>query len=108
MLRIEPSMISDTTELLKGLAPLVDENCDFVFSIGAGDSLDAYQKRIDVTKNLFDDLSSAKLQPVLFQLHHGGSAMEQGQSLQFGSVAASSYEILYCKLSAKTLKKAFC
>ena len=107
MLRIEPAMITNTRDLLMGLAPLIDDSCDFVFSIGAGDSLEAYQQRIDVTAELFADLEKAKLQPVLFQMHHGGSAIEQGQSLQFGSMAASSFEILYCRLNAKALRKAF-
>ena len=107
MLRIEPAMITSTAELLQKLTPLVDDNCDFIFSIGAGDNIDAYQQRIDITAQLFNDLNTAGLTPVLFQMHHGGSALEQGQSLQYGSMATSSYEILYCRLNAKALRKAF-
>lgn len=107
MLRIEPAMISNTRDLLKNFIPLIDDSCDFVFSIGAGDSLEAYQNRIETTAELFKHLNEVKLQPVLFQMHHGGTAMEQGQSLQFGSMAASSFEILYCRLNARALKKLF-
>ena len=103
MLRVEPEMIPDLTEFLKLLVPIIDLSCDFIFSIGAGDNVEAYQRRIEMIATLFDIFNNKNLEPVLFQMHHGGTAFEQGGSLQFGCPATSAYEILYCRLNPVAL-----
>jgi len=108
MLRIEPAMIPDCQDLLLKLYPVLDEDCDLVLSIGAGDSPAAYKQRIDVVAEMFDELERAELNPVLFRLHLGGNIMQQASSLQFGNAATSSYEILYCKIDKEKLKKGHC
>jgi len=107
MLRIEPAMIPDCAGLLRRLSPIIDEDCDFILSIGAGDSPDAYELRIEVVADMFEKLERVGLKPVLFRLHLGGNVMQQASSLQFGNAATASYEILYCKISRKKLEKAF-
>ncbi len=102
-LRIEPAMIPDAGELLRHLCPIIDDDCDFILSIGAGDTPDAYQRRLDVVKDMFARLEEAQLKPVLFKLHLGGNIQQQGASIQFGSIGTSSYEILYCRLSREAL-----
>lgn len=107
LLRIEPAMIPDAKEFLKHLYPIVSGSCDFVLSIGAGDTPEAYKKRIDVVSDMFKQLENADLKPVLFQLHKGGNVIKQATSLQFGSGWASSYEILYCNINHDSLKSLF-
>lgn len=106
-LRIEPAMIPDAGELLRNLHPIIDESCDFVLTIGAGDTPDAYQRRLDVVNDMFARLEEAQLKPVLFRFHLGGNIQQQGSSIQFGSIAASSYETLYCRLNKEALAKIF-
>ena len=100
-------MIPDAGELLQHLCPIIDDDCDFILSIGAGDTPDAYQRRLNVVNDMFAKLEEAQLEPVLFRLHLGGSVQQQGSSIQFGSIAASSYEILYCRLNREALAKIF-
>lgn len=106
-LRIDPAMIPNASEFLRYLYPILDEDCDLVLSMGAGESPDAYQRRLDVVSDMFSTLEGAQLEPVLFRLHLGGAIERQGASIQFGSIGASSYEILYCRLSSEALCKAF-
>lgn len=107
MLRVEPAMIPDAGDFLHNLQPVIDNQCDLVFSIGSGDTADTYQDRIDLTASLFDALNKAGLTPVLIKLHHDGTLIEQASSLQYGSPIASSYEIIYCSLDPAKLRKTF-
>ncbi len=107
MLRVEPAMIPDTGEFLRNLYPVIDTSCDLIFSVGSGDTPETYQNRIDLTASLFNDLNKAGLSPVLIKLHQGGTLMEQATSLQYGSLVASSYEIIYCNLDSEKLRKTF-
>ena len=107
MLRIEPAMIPDAREFLHRLHPVLDETCDFVLTIGLGDSAEAYRQRIEVVASLFAALDSAGLKPVLFRLHLGGDVERQAATLQFGSPRSASFEILYCRLERKALRKTF-
>jgi hypothetical protein len=106
-LRIDHRMIPDAEAFLKQLAPCIDDDCDFVLSIGAGDTLDDFKGRVDTVAELFKALQGANLRPVLFKLHGPGSLGQQWRSLLFGNARASSYQILYCRLSGKVLGAAF-
>jgi hypothetical protein len=105
LLRIEPSIIPDSREFLRRLHPTLDESCDLVLTMGLGDSAKAYQQRIDVVTSMFNNLDEIGLEPVLFRLHLGGSVAQQASSLQFGNPSSASFEILYCRLDLKVLKK---
>ena len=104
-LNIEPAMIPRATELLNDLQPVIDEGFDFIFSIGAGDSEQAYQNRIDITSVIFHTLDDICLKQVIFRLHQGRSANKQAGSLQYGSAAASSIEILHYKPDPSAVKR---
>lgn len=106
MLRIEPAMIPDIDGFLGRLCPLLEEGADFVLSIGAGNSPEAYKQRIETVEQLFNRLGELGLEPIVFRLHLGGSVMQQASSLQFGNASTASYEILYCKMHAYLLSKA--
>jgi hypothetical protein len=103
-LNIEPAMILRATELLNGLQPVIDEGFDFIFSIGAGDSEQAYQNRIDITSVIFHTLDVICLKQVIFRLHQGRLANKQAGSLQYGSAAVSSIEILHYKPGPSAVK----
>ncbi|WP_297527141.1 hypothetical protein [Thiohalobacter sp.] len=103
MLRMEPAMIRDSREFLRHLSRTIERDCDFVFTIGSGDNPDAYRHRVRRISDLFEKFDAAGLDPVLIRLHKGGTIMQQARSLQFGSGAAASYEILYCRLDPEKL-----
>lgn len=105
--RIEPAMIPDTREFLRRLNPLIEDNCDLVLSVGIGNSAEAFSKRIDLIADLFEILYESGHHPALFKLHLDGTILEQARSLQFGSGAASSHEILYCSLSPDKINRAY-
>ena len=105
MLRIEPAMIPDINGFLRRLRPVLAEGADFVLSIGAGDSPEAYKQRIDKVEQLFGRLEEMGLEPVIFRLHLGGGVMQQAASLQFGNASTASYEILYCRMHLDSLNK---
>lgn len=107
MLRIEPAMIPDAHRFLGKLARIIDDGCDLVISIGAGDSPTAYHQRIEKISEIHGLLTETGLKPTLFKLHMGGTIMQQAASLQFGNAATASYEILHCKLNPGILSNAF-
>lgn len=104
-LRIDHRMITDVPAFLASLAGCIDDDCDFVLSIGAGDSLDDFCGRVRVVDALFDHLAEAGLRPVVFRLHEKGVPERQWKTLLYGNARASSYQIMYCRLSGSVLAR---
>jgi len=102
-IRFDHRMIPDVVEFFKLLTPIVDDQCDLVMSMGAGNTPEEFEGRINLMKSLFDELNNAKLQPVLIKLHGSGTLLQQHKSLAFGNPWSSTYEILYCSLNKKQL-----
>jgi len=98
MLRIEPAMIPDINDFLAKLSPILEDEVDFILTIGAGNSPEAYKQRIGKICSLYNKFRELGMMTVIFKLHLGGSVMQQASSLQFGNAATASYEILYCKI----------
>ena len=104
-LRIDHRGLPDVGEFFRYLGTCVDEDCDLVMTIGAGDTVQDFEGRIKKFGELFAALERVGLRPVLFKLHGPGSPAKQQKSLYYGNVRASSYQILYCKLSANALSR---
>lgn len=106
-IRIDHRMIPDVPAFLGILSKSINENCDLVMSMGAGNTPDEFRGRIEKLSEIFIALEYANLQPVLLKLHGPGSLEEQHSSLKFGNPSNSTYQILYCSLRKSQLSKAF-
>ncbi len=107
LIRVDHHMIPAPKDFIQQLLPFIDDDCDFVISIGSGDTIDEYRGRTKLIKALFELLKKAKLCPVLFKLHGNGPLQKQWASLRLGSASASTYQILHCKLKRSELEKHF-
>lgn len=105
LIRIDHRMIPDVDDLLCQLIPLISDECDFILSIGSGDTLEDFEGRTNKVQEIFDTLESANLKPVLFKMHKPGALQNQWATLHFGHPGIASYQILYCALNKKALKK---
>ena len=106
-IRIDHRMIPDVPAFLGLLSKSIDDNCDLIMSMGAGNTEDEFRGRIEKLTEIFTALEFAKLQPVLLKMHEPGTLEEQHSSLRFGNPSNSTYQILYCSLRKKQLSKAF-
>lgn len=97
-LRIDHRGIPEAGEFFSRLVPCLDDEADFLLTIGAGDTVQDYEGRINKFRELFEYLESSGLRPLLFKLHGSGTPAKQRHSLKIGNLRASSYQILYCKL----------
>ena len=97
-LRLDHRMIPDSEQFLNAIARVIDNNADLVMTIGAGNNLDEFEGRLKCLDTLIDCLTQFDLQPVRILLHGRGSAAEQRRKPNFGQLAYTSYQILYCKL----------
>jgi len=107
LLRMEHRMIPDVEAFLHHLSGVIDNDCDFLLSIGSGDSIEDFEGRINKVKEFYDLFEKAKLNPVIIKLHNPGSLDEQWGSLAFGHPSLASYQILYCKINKKAIVKDF-
>lgn len=106
-LRIDHRMLPDAAEFFKRLVACLDEEADFLLTIGAGDTVQDFEGRIEKFRELFSGLEGAGLRPLLFKLHGPGSPAKQRYSLKVGNLRASSYQILYCRMNRVKLAAAF-
>lgn len=103
VLRMEHRMIPDVGVFFSKLSQLITDECDFIFSIGLGDTIEDFEGRTKLVSDVFAFLKKAKLRPVLFKMHEAGDLSHQWASLKFGYPKLATYQILYCKLSSKAL-----
>lgn len=106
-IRIDHRMIPDVPGFLGLLSKSIDNNCDLIMSMGAGNTEDEFRGRIEKLAEIFTALELAKLQPVLLKMHEPGTLEEQHSSLRFGNPSNSTYQILYCSLRKTQLSKTF-
>ncbi len=97
-LRIDHRMIPDADKFLGLIGTVIDSNADLIFTIGAGNTLSEFEDRLNCFDKLFATLTRMGLKPVRFLLHGKGSPQEQRSRPNFGQLAYTSYQILYCKL----------
>ena len=97
-LRIDHRMIPDADKFLGLIGTVIDSNADLIFTIGAGNKLSEFEDRLNCFDKLFATLTRMGLKPVRFLLHGKGSPQEQRSRPNFGQLAYTSYQILYCKL----------
>ena len=102
-IRIDHRMIPDAAEFLELLEPVLDHKADFVFSIGAGHSLEEFSGRLNALDRLFNHFTIRGLKPVRILLHEDGPPEHQRISPSFGLSPYTTYEILYCKLDRDKL-----
>lgn len=104
-IRIDHRMLPDVHLFLSALAPWISDRCDLIMTIGAGDSIADFRGRILKFREIRSILSELGLSPIIFTMYKTkGSLTHQQQSLLFGNMRASSYEILYCSLRRDALK----
>jgi hypothetical protein len=97
-LRIDHHMIPDAEKFLGLIATVIDSNADLIFTIGAGNNLMEFEGRLNCFDKLFAALTQIGLKPIRLLLHGKGSPQEQRSRPNFGQLAYTSYQILYCKL----------
>ena len=106
-LRVEHRMIPDVTSFLGRLGNCVSSDCDFILSIGAGDTRGDFKGRIKLVKGLFKALDGAGFRPVLFKFHEDGNLEHQWNTLRYGNRRASTYQLLYCRVNGSVLAGQF-
>ena len=106
-LRIDHRMIPDVPGFLGQLGKCVSNDCDFILSIGAGDTRDDFEGRIKCIKGLFAAMDSAGMRPVLFKFHESGDLDHQWNTLRYGNRRASTYQLLYCRIDGPELARSF-
>lgn len=97
-LRIDHRMIPDAEKFLELIGTVIDSNADLIFTIGAGNNLAEFEGRLNCFDKLFAALTRIGLKPVRLLLHGKGSPQEQRSRPNFGQLAYTSYQVLYCKL----------
>jgi hypothetical protein len=97
-LRIDHNMIPDAEKFLELIGTVIDSNADLMLTIGAGNKLSEFEGRLNCFDKLFAALTRIGLKPVRLLLHGRGSTQEQRGCPNFGQLAYTSYQILYCKL----------
>jgi len=103
--RIDHRMIPDVKRFFHYLTPLLAETADFVFTVGAGYTVEEFQGRKEVMKGIATFLKLCGLKPVRIVMHGGKSLEEARKSPAFGHISFTTYEIVYCKLIRKKLMK---
>lgn len=104
-IRIDHRMIPDVKRFFHYLTPLLDETADFIFSIGAGYTVEEFQGRKKAMREIKNFLTLCGLKPISIVMHGGNSLEEARKSPAFGHISFTTYEIVYCKLIRKNLMK---
>lgn len=102
-LRIDHRMIPNSASFLQSIAGVTDMEADLVMTIGAGNNLAEFEGRLKCLDELFETLIASGHKPVRVLLHGKGSSAEQRSRPNFGQLAYTSYQILYCKLKRDLL-----
>jgi len=105
--RIDHRMIPDISDFFSRLVPILDDISDLIITIGAGHTLDEFIGRKKVINDLYLYLKKQNLEPKIITLHSGNTPEEQRSKPYFGYSPYTTYEILYCKLIKKKLKRPY-
>lgn len=104
-LRVEHRMIPSVKDFFRALKNSIADISDLIITIGSGQSLEDFDGRTSLLKNMFSELTQLGMKPVIIKLHGQGSLEQQYQDHKFGLAGITTYQILYCKLKKKLLKK---
>lgn len=104
LFRIDHNMIPDVESLLSNIYSVIDEECDFILSIGAGYSPEEFVGRLNKVDELYKIFKKLGLRPLRIKFYRGSSIDEQLANPAFGLLNFTTYELLYCKLVKKQLK----
>ena len=104
-IRFDHRMFPDVPGFLSQLTTCLSDECDFIASVGAGDTTDDFSGRKDTIAKFYKVLKSAGLQPVIFKFHGPGKPIKQWKSIQFGGPSSATYQMLYCKLNKEALQQ---
>jgi len=107
LLRMEHRMLPNAEISLHYLGKIINNDCDFILSIGSGDSIEDFEGRVNKVEEFYNLFKKAKLNPVILKLHKPGALDNQWSSLAFGHPSLATYQILYCKIDKKSLQNTF-
>lgn len=102
-LRVDHTMIPDTNEFLKKIRRVIDDEADFIMTMGSGFTVKDFKGRQALLKTLFEMLDKAGMSPVWIKLHGNGDFQQQLDSPGFGLSNMTTYEILYCRINRTRL-----
>ncbi|HED14289.1 MAG TPA: hypothetical protein ENI62_11670 [Gammaproteobacteria bacterium] len=102
-LRIDHLMFPDVAAFFASIAPLLQPASDLVITVGAGHTLEEFEGRINKIKEMSNYLSGLGLEPVRIKLYTGDTLQERRSGPNFGVLAYTTYEILYCRLRRRLL-----
>ena len=97
-LRIDHHMIPDSKNFIHLIGRVIDSNADLIMTIGAGNNLTEFEGRLQCFDEMSAYLAQIGLKPIRILLHGKGSSAEQRNRPNFGQLAYTSYQILYCSL----------
>ena len=97
-LRIDHHMIPDSKKFIQLIGKVIDSNADLIMTIGAGNNLTEFEGRLQCFDEMSAYLTQIGLKPIRILLHGKGSSAEQRNRPNFGQLAYTSYQILYCSL----------
>ena len=101
--RIEPRAFADIGFFLRSIGTVIDEQADFVMTIGSGDTDDEFRHRLEVLNGISENLDQNGMQPVRIEAYQGETLAEQRARPAFGLNQYASYETLYCRLERSKL-----
>ena len=97
-LRIDHRMIPDSRIFLNLIGRVIDSRADLIMTIGAGNNLLEFEGRLKCFDEMFASLVELGLKPVRILMHGRGSSAQKRSKPNFGELAYTSYQILYCSL----------
>jgi hypothetical protein len=96
--RLAPEAFSDIKLFIQYLGKVICEEADFIVTIGAGDSLADFNKRLKVMNELYEELSARGMAPLRIINYKGKSLKYQHSRPVYGQSQYASYEIIYCHI----------
>ena len=97
-LRIDHRMVPDSRIFLNLIGRVIDSRADLIMTIGAGNNLLEFEGRLKCFDEMFASLVELGLKPVRILMHGRGSSAQKRSKPNFGELAYTSYQILYCSL----------
>ena len=97
-LRIDHRMVPDSRFFLNLISRVIDSRADLIMTIGAGNNLLEFEGRLKCFDEMFASLVELGLKPVRILMHGRGSSAQKRSKPNFGELAYTSYQILYCSL----------
>jgi len=103
ILRIDHRMLPDAKGFLRMLLQHVENDSDFVLTMGSGHNPEQYRGREEKIREIFKILSRAGMKPVIIKLHTEKKSPDDDVQQTFGIKGIATFEILHCKLSPQAV-----